>query len=386
MKKVENPQGSILLVSNYASSVAYAWWLMEHFWLLLADFCQSRGQQAILAYPQITGEIKKSLTSKVTVVELKVIYETKEEKQKLANFIKENDVRVVYFTDQQFFSPFYGFLRRCGVRQIICHDHTPGDKPPVNGVKGLLKAMRNQFSYFTCDAQLAVSPLMRKRNIENGRVPMSKVYSVQNGIPLEPVTHKGVMNLRESLDIPTDDVVVITTGRAHPYKRPDFVVRAAALFFEQSPSSHVVFLIVGDGPMLEELKELKLELKLGDRLRLLGYRNDVADLLGIADIAIHAALGEGFSLSILEYMLGGLPVLVPNISSVKQAITHGENGFVFDKDSETDLARYVTHLVIDEKLRKTLGANAVDTVENHFGLDMCTEEFLRVISKILWPK
>jgi len=373
--------GNLLLVSNYPSDTAYAWWLMEHFWCLLADAYKDRGYNVYLAYPKLTGDIKSELTSRMDVVELDLFGS---DSQKSRDFIREHAIKAVYLTDRPFFSITYFLWRLLGVKKIIVHDHTPGDRPAVGGIKGEVKVFRNKLSLFTADAQLSVSPLMKVRSIENGRVPASKVFVVQNGIPTEVAEDDREASreeIRRELNIPSDAVVVITTGRAHPYKRPDFVMEAAAHYIKIS-SSRVVFLLVGDGPELAELERLHERLGLADNFRLLGYRNDVPKLLAASDIAVHAALGEGFSLSILEYMRAGLSVLVPDIPSVKQAVEHDVNGFVYDWDDIESLSGLIAELASDPKLRQRLGDQGRNSVVTSFSLENCSEEFISALDSI----
>jgi len=362
--------GNLLLVSNYPSDVAYAWWLMEHFWCVLADEFARSGSKVFLAYPEVNNAPKAAIKERMEVVALDVF---EGDQDAVAKFIKVNDIRVLYLTDRPFFSVAYLRMRRLGVEKIIVHDHTPGDRPAIGGVKGLLKALRNRLPAFTCDAQIAISPLMRKRSLENGRIPASKVYCVQNGIP-DATLSEDRLAVRKRLGISEDTVVVISTGRAHPYKRPQFIMNAAASVLEHS-TKDVVFLIVGDGPEFEALESLHAELKLADRCRLLGYRKDVASLLCASDIAVHAALGEGFSLSILEYMRAKLAVLVPNIPSVQQAIMPEESGLVYQWDRVEALSEDILRLVDDSALRLKLGKSASSEVREKYSLDMCTTQF-----------
>tara|TARA_R110002049_G_scaffold239433_2_gene412637 strand:- start:8523 stop:9656 length:1134 start_codon:yes stop_codon:yes gene_type:complete len=373
--------GNLLLVSNYPSDTAYAWWLMEHFWCLLADEYKDSGHRVYLAYPKLVGEISSVLTTRMEVVELDIFGS---DATKSRDFIREHSIKTVYLTDRPFFSLTYFLWRLLGVKKILVHDHTPGDRPAVGGVKGQIKTLRNSLSLFTADAQFSVSPLMKTRSIENGRVSPSKIFSVQNGIPSEVVEEEQVLareEIRRSLNIPSDAVVVITTGRAHPYKRPDFVMKAAAQLIKNS-NSPVIFLLVGDGPQFTELESLHEQLGLSDNFRLLGYRNDVPKLLAASDIAVHAALGEGFSLSVLEYMRAGLVVLVPDIPSVKQAVEHGVNGLVYDWDDIGSLSSCISDLVEDLALRKEFGEQGKSAVATRFSLENCTKEFLSALNSI----
>lgn len=371
----QQQSGNILLVSNYSSDVGYAWWLMEHFWVLLAEHFAARGKQAFLAYPSITKLPSTIESSSIRTVELSVPGQTASEQQALKAFIRENSITDLYLTDRAWFSLSYAKLRAWGIKNIVVHDHTPGDRPAVGGLKGWIKAVRHRLPQVCADAQLCVSDLMRQRSIHNGRIPPERCHVVQNGIPpVQPSSHSRE-DLLSSLEIPSDSTVCITTGRAHPYKRFNFIIDVAAELQQELPDNKLVFLLIGNGPALEELRAKVAESGLQANVWLPGFRSDAKDFLGAADFAMHAALGEGFSLSIVEYMSAGLPVLVPDIPSVKQAIDHDLNGLVYGKDDVKQAAAHVKALYTDTNYRSRLGDNAKTKANTQYTLENCTREF-----------
>ncbi|MDX1559500.1 MAG: glycosyltransferase family 4 protein [Marinobacter sp.] len=374
MKQHDN--GNILLVSNYPSDVGYAWWLMEHFWVLLSEHFKTRGAKAFLAYPSINELPDKIQDSCITPVELD-IPAAGPLPPELKTFIKINNIQHVYLTDRAWFNPQYAALRQAGVKNIVVHDHTPGDRPVIGGLKGLIKAVRHQLPLVCADSQLCVSPLMRQRSISNARLPGHRCHVVQNGIPPVQPSAASRQLLLDSLEIPSHRRVCITTGRAHPYKRFDFIINTAAELQKIKPDNSLVFVLIGDGPDFDRLKHQVQDLNLQDHVRLPGFRPDAKDFLGAADMAMHAALGEGFSLSIVEYMSAGLPVLVPDIPSVKQAIDHGENGYVYEKDSIASAASYIATLLNEDGRRQAMGQSARNKANTQYSLDNCTQEFRR---------
>ena len=130
---------------------------------------------------------------------------------------------------------------------------------------------------------------------------------------------------------------------------------------------------------MTDLQQLVDNLGLNDRVKLLGFRTDVHDLLCSSDIAFHAALGEGFSLSIIEYMSSRLPVLVPDIPSVKQAIDDGITGFVYPTNDENATALLLRNLVNEPSSRAEMGLQAKKTADTFYTLDQCTASFNKYI-------
>lgn len=363
-------KGNILMVANYPSDTAYAWWLMEQFWKTIAGLINKQGQDAYVCYPRITTLSETITNSNIKTVELVVPWKTPEQQKIFEQFVKDNNISYVYFTDQSYFNPKYFAMRRYGIRKIINHDHTPGDRPPVRGIKGLLKAIRNKLPMVCADKVFCVSELMRTRSIENERIPATKCIVVQNGI--NPVNcQQNRADVRDALGVNRDTVLIVTSGRAHPYKRFDFIIQAAHDLKTRKPDLDFAFLIAGDGPAMNQLEEMIKKLGLESCVKLLGFRKDVHDILCASDIAVHAALGEGFSLSILEYMSAGLPVVAPDIPSVSQALAHDETGFIYEWQKPESAAQFIEQLVNESEKRKTMGSKARQVANSQYSFDNC---------------
>ena len=377
-KKGHLLEKNILLVSNYPSDTAYAWWLMEHFWCLLSNEVIDGGGDAFLAYPEITKVSATIADSSIKLVELPVVLAS----TRLKYFIQNNNVEIVYFTDRTYFSLLYLFLRKWGVCTIIIHDHTPGDRPPVKGVRRALKSLRNKIPLMTADAVLNVSELIRQRSMHNGCVPAAKTFTVQNGIPLIPLCKEIRTKQRVKLGVGDATTVIVTTGRAHPYKRFDFVIQVARLIEKQYPALDVKFFLVGDGPQLDELIKIVGDMNLTSMVHLLGYQSNVRELLQAGDLGFHASLGEAFSLSVVEYMSANLPVFVPDIPSVCQAVDHMENGCIYPWDDPEAAAIMLAKVVKDRNFVRKMGNSAREKATHEYSLEECSRQFLE-ISKLL---
>src|SRR5690625_5397881 len=122
---------------------------------------------------------------------------------------------------------------------------------------------------------------MRQRSHENARIPAGRVLVVQNGVspPAPEVTRE---TMRRTLGIDEDSLVVISTGRVHPYKRHDMIVDIADRLRQREPGLKVVWVIVGDGPALAELREKVEKMRLVSVVRMLGVRHETFSLFVIA--------------------------------------------------------------------------------------------------------
>ncbi len=237
-----NNAKNILLVSNYPSDTTYAWWLMEHFLISIAEQFSQLNCSIYLAYPKITTISENITSAPIKPVELTIPWITNNQKTLALNFIQKKNIALIYFTDQRYFNPQYIALRRNGVRHIIIHDHTPGDRPAINGLKGYFKAIRNSLPWITANNVLWVSKYMKERNTKNARIPDRKSIIVQNGIQPIKCGNHDTQALRKSLGARNNSLLVTTTGRAHPYKHFDFIINTASYLRQKAPESDIIFL------------------------------------------------------------------------------------------------------------------------------------------------
>lgn len=267
----EDRRDSVLLVANYRPDVGFAWWLMENFWSEFSHEAQQRGFRTILAYPVAGAVPERVSAAPVDVVVQPFGGRGLRELLRTLAFVREQRVRCIYFTDRSFTRLAYALLRLAGVTLLINHDHTPGDRPAIRGVKGFLKRFWRRLPLMSCDLQLCVSPLIGDRAVVNAGIPPSRIRVVQNGIiPFSGESPRTYVH--DVFSLPRGAVVCVTICRAHPYKRVDFAVRAAAEYLRRQPDSNAFFVHCGDGPALDQLAQLALELSVRDRFLFAGRR------------------------------------------------------------------------------------------------------------------
>ncbi len=372
------------MVGNYPPDVGFAWWLVENFWIHIAAIARDFGMKPLLAYPA-PGPIPEAIRKAgIETVILPFPGATLADRRRSIEVVRTRDVRCIYYTDRPFRSAFHAILRAAGVRLILNHDHTPGDRPTVGGAKGWVKGVLNQKPLGGSDLQICVSPLIKERAELNVRIGAEKAVVVQNGI--EPVEcGQRTFYAHEEFGLPRSKRICVYLARAHPYKRVGFAIEVAKRISLETKNGDVVFIHCGDGPQLEELKERVRESGLEDFFLFTGRRSDVREILCSAEFALHPAAGEAFSLSILEYMSAGLAVLVPDIPTVCQAIRDGETGLIFPDQSVADAAGALRRLIKDPGLAKQLGERAAAEVRAGYTLEQMNQRFDEVIREALRP-
>lgn len=374
---------NVLLVANWRSDVGYAWWLMENFWIRIAEMCANHGIGAYLIYPEI-GVIPAAIAKSSIIVE-QLEYSDNSLKGLLAiwRYIWTRNIKFIYLTDKPFFNLFYLFLRFAGVRLIVVHNHTLGTQNKPRGLRRLLKQIIARISPLTADRIIAATDYVKQRHIEILCVPSAKSSVAHNGII--PITEEHLqIDMYKEFGIPDEAIVVLTTGRASRYKGIDFIIKCAGVIVKEDRRADVVFLYCGAGPDMEEFQRLAEELKLGNRFIFAGVRSNVREIIRGCDIGFDASHGEvGYSLSILEYMSAGLTTLVPDNPTVCGSIKHKINGLIYTTGDITSACNALRTVIDDPDLRRRLGRNARETVANNFNLATTNAELTGILEGML---
>ena len=163
-------------------------------------------------------------------------------------------------------------------------------------------------------------------------------------------------DVRADLGLPEDAVVTITVANLRKEKDYPNLLRAAQAALSQRDD--LVMLAVGQGPLADDIAALHAELGLGDRFKLLGYRSDVADLLGASDIFLLSSEFEGLPVSIMEAMAVGLPTVATAVGGVPEAVADDVTGTLVPSQDHFRLAEAIVALASDAGARARMGAEA----------------------------
>jgi 1,2-diacylglycerol 3-alpha-glucosyltransferase len=177
-----------------------------------------------------------------------------------------------------------------------------------------------------------------------------------------PATAEQDSGIREQLGLSNDDIILGYHGRISREK--DLITLLRAFTRLQQNDSKLKLLIVGDG-----IDSIKKQLASRQGVILTGAKNNPIPYLQIMDIYCMPSLTETTCLSVLEAMSCALPVVSTEVGFIKSYIRNGYNGLFFEKQNQYPLAKHIQRLVLDEKFRKTLGANARRTVVEQFSWD-----------------
>lgn len=183
----------------------------------------------------------------------------------------------------------------------------------------------------------------------------------------------------------SDRLMVGTVGRIAAVKDQKTLISAFAALLAAQPQlkGRVGLMVVGDGPLFQDLKAQVETLGLQDDVWLPGDRKDIPELLQAMDIFVLPSLGEGISNTVLEAMATGLPVIATAVGGNPELVIEGETGYLFPVGDEQALTAHLEHLLADSATRQRMGHTARDTVSQQFSWDSTVAGYLAVYDEIL---
>lgn len=185
----------------------------------------------------------------------------------------------------------------------------------------------------------------------------NRIHVIENGIDVDrygPAADKPALKARLGLDPAKRYVVHV--ARHHPVKDQPTLIRGFALAAPKLPE--VNLLLVGDGPLRGELQSLVDSVGIRDRVTFLGIRSDISDVLAAADVFALTSVSEAASLTLLEAMATGLPVVVTDVGGNPDLVRAGVDGLLFPRGDAAGCAACFVKLFTSPDLVAELGTNA----------------------------
>jgi len=162
-------------------------------------------------------------------------------------------------------------------------------------------------------------------------------------------------------------------ARLAPVKDIATLIRAMRTVVDAYPD--VQLDIVGDGPERASLEELTKELILDASVIFHGFRRDIPEVLSFIDIFVLSSISEGTSITLLEAMAAGKPVVVTNVGGNPAIIEDGVNGFLMPSQDPELMADAIIRLIIERETRRKMGEANIRKVEQQFSIHAMARQY-----------
>jgi glycosyltransferase involved in cell wall biosynthesis len=229
-----------------------------------------------------------------------------------------------------------------------------------------------------CDAVVCNSQAAADRLIATGLAP-HKIAIIGNALPVEAFTATPPALPKRSGVVRVGMVARMN----HRYKNHSGFLRIAAQIHRHMPDTE--FLLVGDGPLRQELEREASTLGLGASAIFLGDRQDMPAILASMDVAVLTSDSESLSNVILEATAAGLPVVAFSVGGNSELVSD-QRGALIPAGNETAFADAVQNLLADAALRQRLGINARQFAQQNFSLDRVRQRYAELYVTLLQKK
>jgi L-malate glycosyltransferase len=287
--------------------------------------------------------------------------------RRFAQYLKKHEIDVVHTHD--FYTNIFGMaaatLARVPVRIASRRE---------SAVRPASQRLVERSAYRAAHAVVANCEDVRQQLIREG-VPARKVRTIYNG--LDPARVQAPQTERKqilaSLNLPESVrfVTIMANMRAHVrHPEPDCLkdhptfLRAAQRVSARVPEA--AFVVAGEGELKDATQELARSLGIEDRTFFIGRCKDVGAVLSISDVCVLSSRSEGFSNAILEYMAAGRPVVATDVGGAREAIVHGETGYLVPVSDDEQMAEHIVSLLSDPESARAMGESGRRVVNEKF--------------------
>ncbi len=236
----------------------------------------------------------------------------------------------------------------------------------------------NRFKYGrVVDRFLAISDAVAAV-LRAGGVEADRIEVVRSAVGPLPAPERSRGELRRELGVGEGERMALTTAALVDHK--DHATAVDAMARVRGP---VRLFLAGTGRLRGSLQARIDGLGLGERVVLLGHRDDVPDLLRAADLYVAASHLEGLNTALMDAGLAGLPAAATRAGGIPEVVEDGVTGLLVPRKNPERLANAIDRLSMDGGLRATLGRAAAERVASEFSVDRMVEQTLRAYRRVL---
>lgn len=260
--------------------------------------------------------------------------------QKVTHILRRLGPDVVHTHNTQALLEGVPAARWCGIRAIVHTDH--GRQYPDRFAYVFAERVLSRLT----SSVVAVSDETAAQLLRHQRIPAALLAVVRNGVlPIPTPTASELAVLRSSLGLNERGPLIGIAARLVPEKGFEYLLRGMRDVASEYPDATLV--IVGSGPLEDELRALADALQLGSSVLFLGLRTDVGLLTHLFDLYVLSSVSEGLPLAILEAMAAGKPVVATGVGGIPRAVAQGISGTLVAPADPSALATAICELLAD---------------------------------------
>ncbi|MBT4722615.1 glycosyltransferase [Candidatus Falkowbacteria bacterium] len=280
---------------------------------------------------------------------------------RVADYLKQTKPDIVH--THLFTADFWGAMaaRQANVKKIVSTRHALLSEGTVRD-KLAIKSRSKM------DKIVAISNAVRDFMINKEKVDIDKVELIYNGIDM----NKFFVHNPSILNEPR--IVIGSVGRLSKEKGHKHLIRACRFITAKKWE----LMLVGDGPMKNELQLLVKSLELKSNVKFIGSVLDVRSMLKDIDIFVLPSISEGLSLAVLEAAAAGKYVIATDVGGVPEIIEHNKNGLLFSPKSIEQLVKHINWVIDHKEEARKQSSLLQQKVKELFDINKAVKEYERL--------
>jgi len=314
----------------------------------------------------------------------KILLPTPRVNRAVARIVREREIKTIAFGAAAPLAWMSSALRNAGAQRIVAltHGHEVwwAKVFPFNLIMRRIGSTTDSLTYLGEFTRSAISKALTTKSA-------SAMQKIAPGIDIEHFKAVDATVLRHSLGL-TEKKVIVSVGRLVHRKGQDFLIESMSQILKKVPSAHL--LLVGQGPYRKRLEKLANKYSLQKNITFIGriqYKDlpgyiCVGDLFAMPSRSRFAGLEvEGLGIVYLEASACGLPVIAGASGGAPDAVIEGVTGFVVDGTNTEKIANRAIQLLLDEKLRISMGSAGRAWIEKEWRWQIWAGKFSELLSR-----
>ncbi len=297
--------------------------------------------------------------------------------RRLAGEIKENKIDIIHA--HQYTPYFYGATAAMlsGRCKVIFTEH--GRHYPDR--RKLKRTIFNQFLNLFTHSITGVSEFSKNSLVDYESFPKNKIKVIYNGIqPQLFDLNIDIETKKKELGLDPKDKIIGIIARLEPVKSHAMLLRAFAQVIKGVAQAKL--LIVGDGKLRAELEDLTKILNINNNVKFLGVRRDIPELLKIFDVFVLSSLSEAASVTLLEAMAAGVPIVATNVGGNPEIVLEGKTGFLVPRGDDKAMAKALIEVLSNPGKAKDMELAGKQRVNELFTLDKMLNSYSDLYRKL----
>ena len=242
------------------------------------------------------------------------------------------------------------------------------------------KNILSRVKYSNVDRIIAISKRVKRVLVADGLLE-EKIDVVYSGVDIDRFRNVEGDYLISELALDKHKLRIGNIAALAWHKDHKTLLEAAKIVVDEF--LEVNFLIAGEGPLRREIEILIKRLNLEEKVKLLGFRQDIPEILSVLDLFVLSSSWEGLGTSLLDAFASRVPVVATNVGGIPEVVRDGVNGILVPPENPGILARAIIHLLKNRDLAGRMAEEGFRLVKEKFSIDRMVEETRKIYDRLV---